>query len=204
MAKKSLPNPSPEALQSAESEEQTLSAAVDILYGSQDNPLVLRDGTNVVVRTGKLKDVGILLGFFNSLLKNLDRSQFVALVKVLEEEYKAKQDPNVEMQRLRDALAKGEEYVPPPVESVEDLVEGAFDKAQLALSVALAAADTLPGVITALAQLPRARVDDLDLDESAAIAAIIFRVNYSFFSQNLPPVLRLFLAGGAKKFGRKG
>lgn len=156
-----------------------LASAAEILFGSAEQPIVLRDGRKVVVQAGKVKHVGLLLDFFNALIENLDKKDIITLVSLIEQR-----------QTGAEALAGL---------SVEKLVGMAFDRSSLLVALFQATYHVLPPIVGSLTNLSREEFDELDVDEGAVVAVAVFQLNYSFFSRNLPAAMRGFLALAAKK-----
>lgn len=159
------------------SEEGALAQAADVLFGTDENPLVLRDGKRISVARAKVAHVGLLLHFFNLLVANLSKEDIVTLVTLIEE--------------TRTGVK--------PDLSIEALVGQAFGRSSLLVSVFQATYEAMPKIVTALTPLTEEQWSNLDMDEGVLLAVSVFQVNYHFFSQNLPHAMRVFLALAAKK-----
>lgn len=184
---KTRPNRKPLAAPVARAEPQTavedtsLADAADVLFGTEENPVELRGGEKIVVSRAKVAHVGLLLGFFNALVANMSKDDIVTLVTLIEEQRtKVKKDL-----------------------TIDGLVEQAFGRSSLLVSVFQATHQAMPDIVSALTPLSKERWDNLDMDEGILLAVSIFQVNYHFFSQNLPHAMRGFLALAAKKVADK-
>ncbi len=175
VVKRAPPSPA-----SAVSEAQDLTNATEVLFGTTENPLELRDGRKIVVQRGKIAHVGLLLSFFSALVENMSKDDIVTLVQLIEE-------------------SKAKEAGTPIPRSVEELVGQAFGRSSLLISVFQATFSVLPKIVGALSTVTEKEWQDLDMDEGALVAFTVFQVNYSFFSQNLPQAMRVFLALAGKK-----
>ena len=176
----------PSVLAAPEAEDTSIIGAAEVLFGTDENPLPLRDGKKLVIKTGKVAHVGLLLQFFNALVQNMSREDIVTLVQLIEE-------------RKKKELEAQQQGLPLEEVTIEQLVEKAFNRSSLLVSVFNATVTTLPAIVSALTPLTREEWDDLDFDEGMLVAVTIFQVNYSFFSRNLPHAMRVFLALAAKK-----
>lgn len=175
--RKPLPAPAASAEPQAAVEDTSLADAADVLFGTEENPVELRGGEKIVVSRAKVAHVGLLLGFFNALVANMSKDDIITLVTLIEERRtKVKKDL-----------------------TIDGLVEQAFSRSSLLVSVFQATYETLPGIVTALTPLTKERWNDLDMDEGIILAVSVFQVNYHFFSRNLPHAMRVFLALAAKK-----
>lgn len=164
----------------AVSETAALSSAAEVLFGTEDNPLELRDGRKIVVQRGKVAHVGLLLGFFTALVENMSKDDIVTLVQLIEES------------RNKEAGAAAPR-------SVEELVGQVFGRSSLLIAVFQATFSTLSKIAAALTPLSEEDWQQLDMDEGALVAFTVFQVNYSFFSQSLPQAMKVFLALVGKK-----
>lgn len=167
----------PEATEGAG--EQSLAATASVLFEDTPDTVTLRSGKVVNIQNGKTRHVGLLLNFFNVLVSRMPREQIVTLVSLIQE--------------------RGAKGTPAEAKEVDTLVSEAFDKSSLFITLMQAVFDVLPGIIESMSNLTEDEYLNLDMDEGAAVAVAVFNLNYRFFSQNLPPVLRLFLAQGAAK-----
>lgn len=159
--------------------DESLASAAEVIFGTAESPLVLRDGRPVVVQHGRVKHVGVMLSFFNALVENLDKDDIVTLVGLIEER------------------RTGENKL--AFANVEELVSQAFSRSSLVVALFQATYSVLPTLVAALTTLSEDDFKELDLDEGAIVAMAVFQVNYSFFSRNLPQAARGFLALAAKK-----
>lgn len=178
VASKADANPAPLA---GATEEGGLAAAADVLFGTDENPLTLRDGTRIVVSRAKVAHVGLLLHFFNLLVANLSKEDIITLVTLIAET-RAKRVPDL---------------------SVEELVTQVFGRSSLLVSVFQATYEAMPKIVSALTPLTEEQWSNMDMDEGVLLAFTVFEVNYHFFSQNLPHATRVFLALAAKKVAGK-
>lgn len=167
-------------------EDTSLSPAVEILFGTEENPLKLRDGREIVVKKGKVAHVGLLLDFFNALVQNMSRDDIVTLVALIEE------------RRQKEAAGTSTE-----VPTIEELVEKAFARSSLLVSLFHATVSTLPAIVSALTPLSKDEWQELDMDEGCVVAVTVFQVNYAFFSQNLPHAMKAFLGLAAQKLAAR-
>lgn len=174
-------------LSSPGADKNDLSAAADVLFGTEENPILLRDGRTIIIGTGKIAHVGLLLSFFNALVEELSKDDIITLVKLIEE------------QRTKEQAAKKEGAVPPVPKTIEDLVQQAFSRSSLLVAVFQATNRTLPAIVAALTKLTKEEYENLDMDEGILLAVSIFQLNYSFFSRNLPHAVKVFLALAGKK-----
>lgn len=161
--------------------QDDLAAAADVLFGTEENPLVLRSGEKIVVKTARVAHVGLLLHFFNALVTNLSREDIITLVTLIEE-------------RRTGAS---------PTLDVEQLVAQAFGRSSLLVSVFQATYEAMPRIVTALTPLTQEQWENMEMDEGILLAVSIFQVNYGFFSRNLPHAMKGFLALAARKVASK-
>lgn len=166
-----------DAPKASKTEETPLADAAEVLFGTDENPLVLRDGKKITVSRAKVAHVGLLLHFFNLLVSNLSKEDIITLVTLIEEKRTGKK----------------------PDLSIEALVGQAFGRSSLLVSVFQATYEAMPKIVTALTPLTEDEWSGLDMDEGVLLAVSVFQVNYHFFSQNLPHAMRVFLALAAKK-----
>ena len=185
--------------QAAKQEGSDLAGAVETLFGSADAPVNLRSGKTVVVQQGKVRHLGLLLEFFNVLVSRMDRQQIVTLVALYEDRQKS---AAFEV-KVRAAMAAGEPLPEPPDQSTDSLVDKAFERSSLLLTLLNCVNDVLPKIIAGMSNVTAEEFYDLDLDEGAAVAYAVFTVNYSFFSRNLPQALQLSLGAAARKLASK-
>lgn len=158
-----------------------LAAAADVLFGTEENPLVLRNGEKLVVKTARVAHVGLLLHFFNCLVANLSKEDIITLVTLIEER--------------RTGVS--------PDLDVEQLVGQAFGRSSLLVSVFQATYEAMPKIVTALTPLSQEQWENMEMDEGILLAVSIFQVNYGFFSRNLPHAMKGFLALAARKVASK-
>lgn len=195
----SKPNVVKRPVRAAKEEGNNLAGAVETLFGSADAPVLLRSGKTVVVQQGKVRHLGLLLEFFNVLVSRMDRQQITTLVALYEDRKKAEEFKK----KVSAALQAGETLPDAPEQSTESLVDKAFDRSALLLTLLNCVNDVLPKIISGMSNVTAEEFDDLDLDEGAAVAYAVFTVNYGFFSRNLPQALQLSLGAAARKMAGK-
>lgn len=165
-------------------EAQSLTAAVDVLFGTAENPLTLSDGTQIVVKKGQVQHVGLLLSFFNSLIEHMSRDDLVVLVQLIQEQ-KARNNGTWEGVDLAT------------------LVEQVYGRAGLVTTLFTAAYDVLPKIVKAMTGMEEQAFRELPFSDGVATAFVVFEVNYSFFSQNLPMAVKASLGRVASKLAGK-
>ena len=166
--------------------DEELSQAADILFGTPEHPITLRNGTKVIVQAAQLKHLGILLALFSDIINGLDQAQIIEIVQM------------IETRSLVPVYGANGEEVP----SVETTVGVVLARSNLLLTLATAAAATLPKAIEAMSSLNFEQAATLELDEGVLVSAAVFKLNYRFFSQSWP-LIRKAMAGQLAKVAQK-
>lgn len=153
-----------------------LEHALDELFSGAVTHYTTSAGTRVnFPRTG-IKQLGKATAFVNKIAGTAvpeSLNQFLALAateqKRLLEEGKSVHDINL---------------------NHNGLLETALGNHSLLLGIFSAVADVLPEVVAIFSTITEAEYESLSLDEQLIIAAGILIVNYSFFTQSLPPIIK--------------
>lgn len=155
-----------------------MQAADDMFAGTGSHTIRLRSGRSVEIKSAKVKQLRQITAFVQSFLAKLDQSAIAGIIvkvsKYQEEAIKAGTDPyKLETRQL-----------------ITDLIgEGGAISQLLQLGV-----DELPKLVPMFSDLSEEEVDDLDLDEAAQVGMAVFVRNYHFFTQQVAPVIHVFIA----------
>lgn len=159
-----------------------LADAAEALFGTEEQPVILRDGRKIVIERGKVKHFGLILSFFDALVDRMSQQDVVTLVTLIEENFNG---------GATTAL------------TVEDLVRQVFDRSSLVLQLLHSTVDVLPRLVESMSVLTAEEFDALDMDEGMLVAFAVFQVNWDFFSRNLPLAMKRSLPLLARKMAAR-
>lgn len=158
---------------------QDLSAAAQTIF--PDNTFELRTGRKVVIYPAKLKQLPLVIRFFQLVMASLDEEMLGALVELISDR-----------QLANKAAGKNPNAIDFKALSGQELVHKAFGNVNLVSTIFVAVSEQLPTLGAAFSDLTKDEFADLEVDEAILATAAIFTLNYRFFSQSLPQILRVF------------
>lgn len=174
--------------QAIANEDSDLILAATAIFGGTKNQFTLKSGKEVVIRPAGMKETSLIVRFFQTLMNNIDPELIGGLVELIAERQKAAiiagQDPNnIDMAAL----------------SGVELVTRTLEKANLLMEVMAVSMEQLPGLAPIFTNLTLDEYEALELDEGLLVAGGIFMLNYSFFTQKLPPLFKVFMKSWVSK-----
>lgn len=166
-----------------------LSLAATALFGGVSNSVPLKSlNRTTIIKQASMKQLPLVIGFFRDVMNGLDKDCLAALVELMAD-------------RQTEALQAGKDPSKVSVEEVATvtLVNKAFNNVNLITVLLSSTLESLPKVIPAFTDLTEDEFGSLAPEEGMLIAGGIFMVNYSFFTQSLPPLLTAFMRSWASK-----
>ena len=166
-----------------------LSLAADAIFGGTSNEFTLKSlGKQVTVKPATMRQLPAVIGFFNTLLTSMDQESMGALVELI-----------ADRQQVAAAAGLNPNKVSVEEMSTQALVSKAFGNVNLFTTLLSSALATLPTLAPIFTNLTEEEYGDLLPDEGMLVAGAIFMVNYSFFTQSLPPLLTAFVRAWSSK-----
>lgn len=169
------------------SSDVSMESVVDELFGGTATSFTLRNGTVVTFKQAKFKQIAVITRLFQQLLDRIPKDKFATMLGlIVNEQAKAMADGKSQTDISLNATG---------------MIEAALGQNSLLLTVFTNVLDLLPEAVPQFCDLKKEQFEDLDLDEAVLVATGIVAVNYSFFTQTLPPLLKSVLGGWQKKSG---
>ncbi len=174
------PEPEPES-EAPATANQDLALAATSLFGGTTNRVTLRSGEVVTVYPAKVRQLSMVIDLFSRIVLSLDQEALGALVTMISDEQKKAiadgKDPNsIDMGELAQAK----------------MVRTAFGNVSLLRQLFMSVMDGLPELVVSFTSMSAESFQDLEIDEGMLVMGGIFMLNYSFFTQKLPPMLTAF------------
>lgn len=171
-----------------EQAHDNLSAVVDAMFDSGSTSYTTTTGVAIDFKPVNIKRIGKMTEFINTLLQQVGRDKVEALAGVIADE----------QQRL---MSEGKSAY---ALDIGGLVKRYYDNSSLLLTVFGLVADVLPGMVVTFTNMSEDQFNELGLDEQIVVATGVFAVNYGFFTQSLPPIIKRAMSGLASKKSAAG
>jgi len=162
-----------------------VASQLDTIFGSSNTNYTLGDGRVVGIRPARLKQVVAITNFFKRLLGTINPDQLKLLIDSIAIE---------QLQLLKDGKSQYDMDL-----NASKMIREAIGHNSLLLEIFGNALELLPELAAPFTSLPPAEFAELELDEMMAVCAGVVAVNYSFFTQKLPPILRSIQQGLQQK-----
>lgn len=159
----------------------TLEQALDGIFAGTVTEFTTTTGVQVHFPRAGIVQLGKATKFINLLIERADKIKVDAFLKLVAGEQAA-------------LLAEGKSAHDINLNNVK-LLGKALDNGPLLMSLFGSMADALPEFVAIFTTIKEDDYAALTLDEQLVIAAGILVVNYSFFTQSLPPIIRSALKG---------
>ncbi len=158
-----------------------LSAVIDGLFANEITKFTTQDGFEVQFRRAGIVQLGKATDFFRTLMESA---------------------PVEKVKQLIDLIATEQQQLLSDGKSVHDLSLNATQMIQkglanqsLLLEIFGVMSAKLPEFCSYFSNVTTAQYEDMSLDEQLVIAAGVFAVNYGFFTQSLPPIIKSVVRG---------
>jgi len=164
-----------------------ISLAAGILFDEHDNTVKFR-GREVRIYPATMKQLPLLMKFFQRILDALDKRQLADLIDLF-----------ATAQRAAISAGKDPSKVDLSFLTSEEVVGKALGNVSLLMALLAASLEIVPELIATFASIDEDEFGDLTADEGALVVGTVFLVNYHFFSRSLPPTLMVFTKLWASK-----
>lgn len=173
-----------------ETDSQDMALAASAIFSGATNGFKTSAGKPAVIRQATMKQIPVILRFFQAIVGGLDQTALISLVELYAD-------------RQRKALAAG---VDPnaiemgPEEDSEAMVGKVFGNVSLLTQLLASASEVLPELVVSFTNLTEDEYENLPPDEGLTLVGGVFMLNYGFFSRALPPIFQgLMQAMAARK-----
>lgn len=163
----------------------SLEAIVDEMFMGSRTTATLQNGTIVTFHQAKFKQIAVVTRLFQEMLNRIPKEKFSELLGMI-----------VDAQTL--AMSEGKSNTDMTV-NAGILIENAIGEKSMLLTIFSTVLDMLPDFIPQFCDLSADAFNELDIDEAVLVATGVVAVNYSFFTQKLPPLLKSVTASWSKK-----
>jgi hypothetical protein len=172
---------------SNDDESTDLALTANTIFSNNQSEFMLRNNKLCKVRPAKMKQLTLIMTFFNKIIARLDSQQLALLL-----------DTIIRLQKEAKAKTGNVSIDPKNIDSAA-LIEKYLGNASLVGMLLTAVFEEMPVMAPAFTNLTIEEFEDLDMDEAALVAGAVYTVNYGFFTRSLLPILTAFLNGLAKK-----
>jgi hypothetical protein len=167
-----------------------LASVVDEIFGDSRTDFTLKSGKLVTFQPAKLRQLGSIVEFLRLLLDRISPDALTSLLQAIANEQEK-------------ALEQGKSHNDVRMEAV-NLITKALGHNSLILGVLASTIEYLPPLISSFCDMTTEEVDNIDLDDMTVVVMGILSVNYSFFTQSLPPIVRSAFQGWQAKNKQSG
>ncbi len=164
-----------------ENQQNGLSAVVDGLFANAITTFTLDNGKEVTIKRAGIVQIGKATAFFSMLISSAPAERIKALIELISSE-QAK------------LLEEGKSVHDMNLNAI-GIIQKGLDTQGLLLPLFASVAEKLPEFCSYFSTVSAEEYAELTLDEQMVIAAGVFAVNYGFFTQSLPPIIKSVIAG---------
>lgn len=143
---------------------------------------------DVVCRTAKMRQLTFLIEVFETIVNRIDAESLGAIVEMVADAQRGQLDKGQDPNDLPYAGLTATEIV--------NKVKGRINVVAMLMTALLS---EMPRIAQEFSDVSEAEYNQLDLDEGMSLLLAIFTVNYSFFTQSLPPMFSAFMQTWASK-----
>ena len=174
----------------AQAQQGELLAVVDRIFAESVSEFTApSNGTVIKFPRAKLKQLGAATRLFQSIAERVPEERIAELLDLVIAEQK-------------QLLAEGKSVHDMNL-NASNIITKALGNRSLLFEVFAACTEELSKVVAVFTNISVDEYEELDLEEQLIVAAGIFAVNYNFFTQSLPPILRAIFAGWKKRISAR-
>lgn len=159
----------------AVSEQNTMLASLDELFAGAESNLTLRSGKKVEVPAAKVKQLKQITAFITDFVSSFEEKALVQLIMKVS----ARQEAAIE------------QGTSPYLLHTNEIVKELAGEAGILMSVLNGGLGQIGKVVSIFSNITEEEFDDLELDEAGVLLFAIFGRNYSFFTHQVLPVIRV-------------
>jgi hypothetical protein len=165
-----------------------LTLAANTLFDEVTNTCSLSTGEVVSIRPAKMGQINLLIEFFARLINGIDKGQLADLIEFV-------------VLTQSKAIAEGKDPYKIDLTQIatDKVVSLAVNNTSLISTLLMAVADEMPKFAEAFAGIKAADYKELTIDDGLKLVGSIFLLNYSFFTERLPPILTAFIRARVSK-----
>lgn len=162
-----------------------LEQVLDGIFAGTVTTFTTSAGTEVRFPRAGIVQLGKATKFINHLIQQVDKDKVDQFLQLVAKEQ-------------TDLLSQGKSVYDINMNTAS-LLSKALNNHSLLLEMFGMMAEVLPEFVTVFTSMPANEYEVLSLDEQLVIAAGILIVNYAFFTQSLPPIMRSAMRAIASK-----
>jgi hypothetical protein len=164
----------------------TLASIVDEMFGAEGRTtFTLRSGKVVTFHQARFKHIAKITALFQEMLNRIPKDKFKEMIDMV---------VTAQVGAMKEGKSQAELDL-----NAANMIEKALGENSLLLSVFSTIMDILPNFVPQFCDLSADDFGELDLDEALVVASGVVAVNYSFFTQTLPPLLKRIFGGWKQK-----
>ena len=172
-----------------EQQSNDLSAVVDGLFANAVTSFTTEQGVHVEFKRAGITQLGKASKFIELVMAKADPSRVKDFLDLITGEQQA-------------LMAEGKSVYDINLNAVS-MIEKFLGNQSLLLTIFAATAEVIPEFVSIFSTITPEQFDQCSLDEQMVMAAGVFIVNYGFFTQSLPPIIKSVMQGLKKKHDAK-